>query len=259
MHQNDLQKFVDTGYKDYLQGISIDCAVFGFHEGLLKVLLLKWKGLKGWSLPGGYIKKNEEADAAARRLLKERTGLDHIYLKQYHTFTHPDRAKIPKISLKDFEKAFGIHIKKDNWLFNRMISIGYLALVEYSKVKGLTADDFTERCEWKDVRDLPPVLFDHQEMIETALKHIRQQVSYQPLGLTLLPEKFTMGELQQLYETILGHTLDRGNFRKKILALGIVTKTGERPTGKPHKTPYLYSFDKRAYTKAVKNGIGFIG
>jgi ADP-ribose pyrophosphatase YjhB (NUDIX family) len=251
------KQFVEEGHKTYLPGISIDCAVFGFHGNQLKVLLLKWKKLNGWSLPGGYIAKNEDGDDAARRLLKERTGLDHIYLQQYHTFTRVDRSKLPRLSLRNFEKMFGVKITKDNWLNTRVISIGYYAMVEYSKVTDPQADDFTEVCAWQDIHDLPHLLFDHQEMIDTALRALRQKIAYQPVGLNLLPEEFTMTELQKLYETILDHPLDRGNFRKKILALGILKKTGERPTGKAHKTPHLFSFDKKAYAKAMKEGVGF--
>jgi 8-oxo-dGTP diphosphatase len=245
MLDSKFREFVEEGHKHYLPGISIDVAVFGFHENQLKILLLKWKKLKGWSLPGGYIEKKEDGDDAARRLLKERTGLDNIFLQQFHTFSRFDRSKLPNMNAKDFEKKFGVKIKKDNWLNTRVISIGYYALVEYSKVIEPKADDLTEVCEWKDIHDLPKLLFDHKEMIETAFRSLQQQAAYQPIGINLLPEKFTMNELQKLYETILDRPLDRGNFRKKILSMGILKKTGERPTGKAHKTPHLYSFNKK--------------
>jgi 8-oxo-dGTP diphosphatase len=132
------KQFVKEGHKTYLPGISIDCAVFGFHDNQLKVLLLKWKKLNGWSLPGGYIARNEDGDNAARRLLKERTGLDHIYLQQYHTFTRVDRSKLPGLSFRNFEKTFGVKITKDNWLNTRVISIGYYAMVEYSSCRNFT-------------------------------------------------------------------------------------------------------------------------
>jgi len=257
MLSRKFEQFVQHGHKTYLTGISIDCAVFGFHDNQLKILLLKWKKLNGWSLPGGYIAKNEDGDDAALRLLKERTGLSNIYLQQYHTFARVERSKLPNMNFKDFEKNFGVRITKDNWLNTRVISIGYYALVEYSKVIEPRADDFTEVCEWKDIHDLPHLLFDHKEMIETALRSLQQQAAYQPIGLNLLPEKFTMNELQKLYETILDRPLDRGNFRKKIISLGILRKTGERITGKAHKTPHLYSFDKKEYNKGLNNGISF--
>ncbi len=256
MQSQDLQDFIDHGYKKYLPHVSIDCAVFGFHENELKILLLKWKHLKGWSLPGGYILRTEQADVAAHRLLKERTGLDQVFLQQYHTFSGLHRNKILDSSM-DIEANYEVTIPEDNWLKERVVSIGYYALVEYSKVINPQPDALTEMCAWCDIHELPTLLFDHQEMISEALKVLRAQITHHPVGLNLLPKEFTMLELQRLYETILDTALDRANFRKKLLGLGILKKTGERPSGKAHKTPHLYSFDKRQYAKALKNGINF--
>ncbi len=257
MLKRQLQDFIDNGYREYLPHVSIDCAVFGFHENELKILLLKWKYLRGWSLPGGYMKRAEPADTAASRLLKERTGIGGIFFKQYHTFTDPDRSKVPGMKMADFNKALGVRFPKGNWLRQRVVSIGYYALVEYSQIINPQPDFFTEECSWCDLNRLPGLLFDHAEMITEALRALRLQIIHQPVGLNLLPKEFTMSELQSLYETILGVRLDRANFRKKIIGLKIVRKTGERRTGKPHKTPHVYSFDKRVYTKALKSGINF--
>jgi hypothetical protein len=203
------------------------------------------------------MKRGEPADAAASRLLEERTGIGGIFFKQYHTFTDPDRSKVPGLKVTDFSKGLGVRFPKGNWLSQRVISIGYYALVEYSLIVNPQPDFFTEACSWCDLKKLPRLLFDHSEMIGEALKALRLQIIHQPVGLNLLPKEFTMSELQCLYETILGVRLDRANFRKKIIGLKIVRKTGERPTGKPHKTPHLYSFDRRAYARALKNGINF--
>lgn len=257
MQAQEFQEFINHGHKKYLPHVSIDCAVFGFHNNELKVLLLKWKHLKGWSLPGGYMLRSEQGDAAATRLLKERTGLDQVFLQQYHTFTGLERSKITGSNAIHLEKKYGVVIAEDNWLKERVVSIGYYALVEYSKVINPQPDALTEECAWCDIHQLPDLLFDHQEMISEALKTLRTQIAHQPLGLNLLPREFTMLELQHLYETILDGSLDRANFRKKLLGLGILKKTGERPTGKAHKTPHLYSFDKRQYARALKNGITF--
>jgi len=254
----ELQEFIDHGHLTYLPNVSIDCAVFGFHDNSLKILLLKWKHLQGWSLPGGYMKRSEEAEQAAMRLLKERTGLEKIFLQQYHTFTGIDRTKVPRLGLKNLGDSLGIKIDETNWLNDRVVSIGFYALVEYSTVNPMP-DSFTESCEWRSVDKLPPMMFDHKEMVEAALRTLRLQLNYQPVGLNLLPAKFTMGELQRLYETLLNHPLDRGNFRKKMLATGILRKTGERPTGKAHKTPHLYSFNKNHYAKSFVTGINFSG
>jgi ADP-ribose pyrophosphatase YjhB (NUDIX family) len=257
MVKHQLQDFIDFGYRDYLPHVSIDCAVFGFHDNELKILLLKWKHLNGWSLPGGYMKRGEPADAAASRLLEERTGIGGIFFKQYHTFTDPDRSKVPGLKMADFSKGLGVRFPEGSWLRQRVVSIGYYALVEYSQIVNPQPDFFTEACSWCDLKKLPRLLFDHAEMVVEALKALRLQIIHQPVGLNLLPKEFTMSELQSLYETILGVGLDRANFRKKIIGLKIVKKTGERPTGKPHKTPHLYSFDRRTYAKALKSGINF--
>jgi ADP-ribose pyrophosphatase YjhB (NUDIX family) len=257
MLKRELQNFIDHGHREYLPHVSIDCAVFGFHNNDLKILLLKWKYLNGWSLPGGYMKRDEPAENAASRLLEERTGISKIFFKQYHTFTDPDRTKVPGTNMADFGKALGVTFSHDSWLSQRVISMGYYALVEYSQIVKPQPDFFTEECSWCDLNKLPRLLFDHAEMIRGALKALRLQIIHEPVGLNLLPKDFTMSELQRLYETILDLRLDRANFRKKIMGLGIVRKTGERPSGKPHKTPHLYSFDKRAYSKALKSGINF--
>jgi 8-oxo-dGTP diphosphatase len=149
-----------------------------------------------------------------------------------------------------------VTIKDDNWLNDRVVSIGYYALVEYSRVNP-SPDEFTEVCAWKNIDALPTMLFDHREMIERALRTLRLQLNYRPVGYELLPQKFTMGELQRLYETLIGHTLDRGNFRKKMVATGVLRRTGERPTGRAHKTPHLYSFDKRIYARSFEDGLSF--
>jgi ADP-ribose pyrophosphatase YjhB (NUDIX family) len=240
-----------------MPSVAVDCAIFGFHDNTLKILLLKWKNIDGWSLPGGYMKRSEEADEAAARLLQERTGLEKIFLQQYHTFTGIDRTKIPGMDLQEFGKAMGVDIGPDHWLRQRVICVGYYALVEYSRVSNPQADSFTDVCAWRNIDELPNLLFDHNEMIEMAVRTLRLQLNFQPVGLNLLPHKFTMNELQKLYETLLGYPLDRGNFRKKMLGTGILRKTGERPTGKAHKAPHLYSFNKQEYIRSLKSGMRF--
>lgn len=258
MQYKEFQHFIDHGHKDHLPHVSIDCAIFGFHDNQLKILLLKWKHLKGWSLPGGYMLRTEHAEDAAQRLLKARTGLGNIFLQQYHTFTGPKRSRLQGPVQRELEKHYGVVIPPGNWLAERVVSIGYYALVEFSKITDPKPDFITEQCAWCDIHKLPPLLFDHSDMINEALKALRIQIIHQPVGLNLLPPEFTMMELQRLYETIFDCMLDRGNFRKKILGLNILKKTGERPTGKAHKTPHLYSFEKREYTKALKRGINFL-
>jgi hypothetical protein len=235
-NQSDFEQFGD---KVYLSHISIDCVIFGFHENQLKVLLLKWK--QGpWCLPGGFVKYEESLDNSAIRVLKERTGLDNIYLKQFHTFGEPKREKGKK--------------RSDQWIGKRFISIGYYALVEYSEVNP-RPDIFSSDCEWWEVNKLPELIYDHNEIVQKALDALRLDLNDHPIDYNLLPEKFTMPELQKLYETILGKSLDRRNFQKRILGLDILIRLNERKTGGAHKAPYLYRFDKKKYDKALKQGL----
>jgi ADP-ribose pyrophosphatase YjhB (NUDIX family) len=251
--QKKLEEFIQHGYKDYLPNVSIDCTIFGYHDRKLKVLLLNWKTPEGWSLPGGRVKRNESLQLSASRILSERTGLEEIFLNQFHTFGdsvfRQQRFKHTK-ALSKFNVDFG----EDNWLLDRTLSIGFYALVDYSLVNP-QPDLFTEECRWWDIYDVPGLLFDHNEMIEKALATLRHQMYYEPIGYNLLPEKFTLPEIHDLYETILEKTLDRRNFPKKLISLGIIKKLKERKNIGPHRAPFLYRFDKRNYDKALKDGL----
>ena len=138
----------------------------------------------------------------------------------------------------------------------RTISIGYYALVEFSKAIP-TADLLSDECVWWDIHELPALLFDHSIMVEQALKTLRMQLNFHPIGYNLLPEKFTMPELQKLYETILDRPLDRRNFQKKMLSLDILERLEERKNVGPHKAPYYYRFHKHKYEQALQAGISF--
>lgn len=239
MEFKNQEEFYRTGDRIYLPHISVDCVIFGFHENHLKVLLLKWS--EGpWCLPGGFVKHEESIDDSAVRVLKVRTGLDDIYLKQFYTFGEPFREKEKK--------------HKEHWIGKRFISIGYYALVEFSKVNP-KPDLLSSDCQWWDINKVPMLIYDHQKIIKQALQALRLDVNDHPLGYNLLPQKFTMPELQKLYETILGETLDRRNFQKRMLALDILVRLKERKTGGAHKAPYLYRFDKKKYDKAMKLGL----
>lgn len=252
--EKELLDYIHKGYEHFLPHISIDCAVFGFHDNQLKILLLKSKYLDAWALPGGHIRRSEPVDTAAQRILKERTGLDDLFLKQYQTFGDPDRLKMDAIDY--FEKILNTSLAPDNWLLDRTISIGYYALVEFSKVNPVP-DYFTEQCLWWDIHCLPLLLFDHALMVEEALQTLRLQLNYQPIGYNLLPEKFTMPELQKLYETILDKPLDRRNFQKRMLGLGILERLEERKSVGPHRSPYFYRFEKQKYQEALTAGLSF--
>jgi len=138
----------------------------------------------------------------------------------------------------------------------RFVTIGYCALVEFSKVKPMP-DALSDACQWWDVDKVPKLMLDHNNIMEKALESLRFDLNDYPVGLNLLADKFTMPELQQLYETILDKKLDRRNFQKKMLALGILQRLNERKLGGAHKAPYLYRFDKKKYQKALKQGLKF--
>jgi ADP-ribose pyrophosphatase YjhB (NUDIX family) len=242
------KEFFEKGEKYFLPQLSIDCVIFGFHDNQLKVLLLQWKDTQRWCLPGGFVLHDEDIDDAAINTLKNRTGLRKIVLHQFHTFgdRNRDRGKhgltIPK--------------KHKSWIMKRFVTIGYWALVEFSKVKPMP-DEFSEKCEWCELGKIPPLILDHNLIIKKALESLRLQLNDYPVGVNLLPEKFTMPELQSLYETILNKQLDRRNFQKKILALDIIYRLTERKEGGAHKAPYLYKFDSKKYQRALKQGISF--
>jgi len=248
-----LQEFIDNGHKTHIGNLSIDCTIFGYHERRLKVLLLKWKGTEGWSLPGGRIKKTETLQAAAARILQERTGLADIFLKQFQIFGDSDfRVNMPE--MPNLLKAMNISVPRSNWLSERTFTIGFYALVDYAEAIP-TPDLFTDECSWYDVGELPPLLFDHNELVAVALKTVRQEISYLPIGSKLLPKKFTLPEIHDLYETLLGKSLDRRNFPKKLMALGIIKKLDETRSIGAHRSPFLYRFNMRNYNKALKEGL----
>jgi len=225
----------------YIQQLSIDCVIFGFHGEQLKVLLPKVKQLELWSLPGGYVMKSEDIEAAAQRILEERTGLQDIYLEQFYVFGRANRSTGE--TLKKVLMANSIQIAEDSWVFERFISIGYYALVDFSKVN-TKIGIYDEACEWHDIHQLPNLAFDHAEIIQKALETLRFMLDDKLVGLNLLPETFTMKELQILYETILDKPLRRDNFQRKILTMGILERIEKKFTGAAHKAPYLYKFVK---------------
>lgn len=239
------------GGKYFMPCISIDCVIFGFHDGQLKVLLLKIANLGGWGLPAGFIYKEEHIDVSAQRILSERTGLHDIFLQQFYVFGDPNRCdnNITKIA---FENT-GTKAPANNWLLQRFLTIGYYALVDFKAVNA-TYDLFSEDCEWHDIDNLPNLAMDHSNIIQQALFTLRIQLRYEPVGYNLLTDKFTMPELQKLYETILGKKLDRRNFQRKMLSYNILKRLKQRRQGVAHKAPYLYSFDLRKYHTALKDG-----
>ena len=251
--QPTLKNIVHNGGKIFLPSISVDCVIFGFHDNELKVLALKMKHAGVYGLPGGFILKNEPVAAAASRVLKERTGLDNIFLQQFYTFGEPMRSD-KKVHLISMKKE-GLVPDKDNWLLQRFVTIGYYALVDFSKVLP-TCDAMSVTCDWQLLQPAPTLMMDHNNILDKALETLRQQINHQPIGYNLLPQKFTMPALQKLYETILDKQLDRRNFQRRILSYGILKKLKEVQAGGAHKAPFLYSFDLKKYNEALKTGLG---
>jgi ADP-ribose pyrophosphatase YjhB (NUDIX family) len=252
MASKTIKDFIIESGEVYLPSLSLDCVIFGFHENQLKVLLLKMKNARQWSLPGGFVFKNEDVDQAAKRVLKERTGLSEIFLQQFYVFGQPKRSD--SNFHREVLRKDGIELKDDHWLFRRFVTVGYYALVEYSFVDP-KPDSFSEFCTWRDVDDLPELMMDHSQIVKKALETLRLHLNYQPIGYNLLPAKFTMPQLQKLYETILDQRLDRRNFQRKILSYGILKRLEEVKKGGAHKAPFLYSFDLKRYKRALKEGL----
>ncbi|MCJ8164067.1 NUDIX domain-containing protein [Pontibacter sp. E15-1] len=233
-------------------GLSVDCVIFGFHDNQLKVLLLKMKAADKWALPGGFVYKEEDVEDAAVRVLQSRTGLRNIFLQQFHTFGDPARSnrKLNRALLR----SVGVQADDSHWFLQRFITVGYYALVDFSGAVP-QPDATSEACAWWDFQEMPALVMDHQHILQKALETLRKQLNDQPIGYNLLPEKFTMPELQRLYETILGKQLDRRNFQRKMLGYGILNRLEERKQGVAHKAPYYYSFDKEKYAVALENGL----
>jgi len=239
-----IQKFLNDG-DALFKSVSIDCVIFGFHNNQLKVLLLALKSTDFLALPGGFVFQEESIDQAARRILQERTGLTDIFLEQFSTFGQSDRGN--QQVHKDILLANGIHLEDNHWILQRFISIGYYALVDFSKVIP-TAGAFAEACTWYDIHLLPTLILDHRQIIQKALEHLRLMLDHKLIGFNLLPDTFTMVELQSLYETILDKKLLRANFQRKILSLEILERVDKKWTGGAHKAPYLYRFDPERAT-----------
>lgn len=229
---------------DWLSNISVDCVIFGFQENHLKVLLLKFRNNKVWSLAGGFIGKEEDVEDAAKRVLWQRTGLENIYLQQFHTFGDLKRNIGAIEKHQEINLAMGRSNDDLNWLSLRYISIGYYALVDYLKVK-VTLNELSDDSAWMDVDQIPALFLDHNEIIKTGLVHLRSSIDTKLAAFNLLPDTFTMSELQKVYETILGKVLVRTNFQRKMLSLDILERIEKKYTGGAHKAPYLYRLDKK--------------
>lgn len=223
----------------HLPNIAYDSVVFGFTGEKLKILILEYHNTGLFALPGGFVKYNENLNDAVKRGLRERTGLANIYLEQFYTFGQADRNSTPH--MKTILESNGIDLTEFGWMMDRMISVAYYALINYKDVVP-KPDELSDSCEWYDIDALPEMIQDHKNIVDKALKTLRQNLESKLVGVNLLPEKFTMKELQSVFEAILGEKLRRTTFQRKILSLGILERHEKKFSGAANKAPFLYSF-----------------
>lgn len=217
--------------------LAVDAIVFGYQHEQLFVALVKrkYEPYAGhWALPGGFVLEDEDLEKAVKRELLEETGIRLNYLEQLYTFG--DVGRDPR---------------------HRIVSVAYFGLVRPKDFKIKAATDAAE-VAWFDVKQLPPLAFDHDKILAVALDRLRAKLTYQPIGLNLLDKKFPFGDLERLYTTILDKPIDRRNFRKKFLKFGILNELDEYAPaidkGRPGK---LFSFDEKEYKALLKKGILF--
>lgn len=219
-------------------GLTVDCVIFGLDldEESLQVMLVErdLEPFAGrWAIPGGFVRRGESPAEAAARELREETGIADVFLEQLYTFGAPGRD--PR-----------------GWV----VSVAYYALVSPDKHSIRAATDARE-ARWFPVTRTPPLAFDHTEILKTALARLRGKLTYAPVGFELLPQKFTIKQLQKLYEIVLGRQLDNRNFRKKIFGMDVLRELDEMQQGVPHRAARLYRFDEHKYKQLLKRGLSF--
>lgn len=227
--------------KEYLPNLAYDSVIFGFNGKQLKILILEYHNTELFALPGGFVKVYENLNDAVARGLKERTGLDAIYLEQFYTFGDTVRHR-PEI-MKRILEASGNIVSDDHWLLDRFVSVAYYALINYEEVMP-KPDALSDSISWYPIDELPPLMLDHEFIVQKAVQTLRENLERKLIGINLLPAKFTMKELQQMYEAILGEKLRRTTFQRKILGLDILERHEKLFLGTANKAPYLYSFKK---------------
>jgi 8-oxo-dGTP diphosphatase len=250
--ENNIEDVLLADGSAFHPGLSVDCVIFGFHANQLKVLLLKMKHTDHWALPGGFVYKEEDVEAAASRVLEARTGLKNVFLRQFYLFGQPERSR--SAFNRNVLQARRGSCDDSHWFLQRFITLGFYALVDFSKAIP-QVDAISDACQWWDLDKVPVLILDHNQILQKALETLRIQLNYQPIGCNLLPATFTMPELQKLYETILGKKLDRRNFQRKILGFDILERLEERRIGVAHKAPYLYRFEQQKYQQALEHGL----
>lgn len=235
--------------------ISVDCVIFGYNDNELQVLLVertltnestKEIEFTDLTLTGNHIYEDETIEDAAYRVLFDRTGLDNVYLEQFKAFAHPDRLK------KDKDRKWLIHDGRDP--DKRIISIGFFSLIS---TRDIIVESKCGIAKWIPLSEVGELAFDHNQIVDEALKALRNKIKHEPIGFELLPKKFTLTELQNVYEVVLGTELDKRNFRKKIGRMKYLIPLDEKQKGVAHKPARLYMFSRDVYEKTKKEMFDF--
>lgn len=229
-----------TSAEKYLSHVAYDSVIFGFSGDKLKILIMEYHNTGFFALPGGFVRMDEDLNDAVTRGLKERTGLNNIYLEQFYTFGSLRRFQ-PEV-MQTILEANNIPVEDYAWMLDRFVSVAYYALINYNEVAP-KPDALSDSIGWYPVDALPPLMLDHADIVAKALQTLQDNLEKKLVGMNLLPSRFTMKELQKVYEAILGKKLRRTTFQRRMLSLGILQRHEKRYSGKAHKAPYLYSFD----------------
>lgn len=222
--------------EEVIEHLSVDCVIFGFEDAAMKVLLIQRlldpsSGM--WALPGGFIRYDENIDEASARILEEHTSVKGLFMEQLGAFGDVNRFPL-----------------------KRVITVVYYALVKPGQY-GLNPGPDAKNVKWFNVQELPNLPFDHKLIVKSALDRLRRQLKYKPIGFNLLPDKFPLLTLQELYEAIYGVSFDKPNFRRKIMGMNLLIPLEEKQTGVAHRSARLYKFDKNRYDSLTEKGFIF--
>ncbi len=235
--------------QNYIDQLSIDCVIFGYENKQLKVLITKLN-FKGnfYAIPSGFIHQEEDIDEAARRILEHRTGINNIYLEEFKVFGSANRNNkefLDQLIAHNYPDSISekTNIMEYQWFSKRFVSIGYYALVDINEVKPCLSEVYAS-IEWFDIHQIPALIIDYDKVVLAALNTLKEDIDKKLNVFNLLPEKFTMMEIQDIYETIFEKTYVRTNFQKKILELNTLERLEKKFTGAKNKAPYLYKIKK---------------
>jgi len=250
---SEIRKFYNEGYLEYFPNLTVDCAIFGYHEGKLQIMLIKNKVFTRWQLPGGYVKLDESLEQAAARITENYTGVGNLYLREFKTFSDPHRIKSMDFDKEKLFELTGVNLEEVKW-FTRSVSVGFYAISDYVNAVP-QIDFFSDECRWFAIDDLPKLGWDHDDMVKEALHALTIHLYHFPVGKNLLPEKFTLKEIKEFYEVMSGKTLHATNFTSRLISLGLLEKLEEKKSIGKHRAPTFYKFNSKVYEKSLKEGL----